>query len=280
MTEANAKDYWESLHRKRYGLQSVGYVGVGTPFNAWMYRLRRQLFLQAVPPFIPARDNLEILDVGSGTGFYLDRWRELGFRSVHASDVSEVAVQRLRERYPTCEVAQLDIGDESAATLGRRFDVVSTMDVLFHITSDRRYERAFANLASLVKPNGLLVFSENFVHQRNPREAQQVNRSLAEIEFLLRKVGFEPLARRPMFVLMNHRWTPPAGAQALLEGAGADNGGLEPARRVLVAVLLSARAGAGRSPEGGTVHRADALQGLARPLAAAVSAPSRRFATR
>lgn len=204
MTEANAKDYWESLHRKSYGLQSVGYVGVGTPFNAWMYRLRRRVFRQAVPPFIPARDNLEILDVGSGTGFYLDRWRELGFRSVHASDVSEVAVQRLRERYPTCEVVQLDIGDESAATLGRRFDVVSIMDVLFHITSDRRYERAFANLASLVKPNGLLVFSENFVHQRNPREAQQVNRSLAEIEFLLRKVGFEPLARRPMFVLMNY----------------------------------------------------------------------------
>jgi hypothetical protein len=77
------------------------------------------------------------------------------------------------------------------------------MDVLFHITSDRRYERAFANLASLVKPNGLLVFSENFVHQRNPREAQQVNRSLVEIESLLRKAGFETLARRPMFVLMN-----------------------------------------------------------------------------
>jgi SAM-dependent methyltransferase len=204
MTEANAKDYWESLHRKSYGLQSVGYLEVGTPFNEWMYRLRRRVFRQTVPPFIPARDNLEILDVGSGTGFYLDRWRELGFRSVHASDVSEVAVQRLRERYPTCEVVQLDIGDESAATLGRRFDVVSIMDVLFHITSDRRYERAFTNLASLVKPNGLLVFSENFVHQRNPREAQQVNRSLAEIEFLLRKVGFEPLARRPMFVLMNY----------------------------------------------------------------------------
>lgn len=58
--------------------------------------------------------------------------------------------------------------------------------------------------ASLVKPDGLLVFSENLVHQRNPREAQQVNRSLAEIEFLLRKVGFEPLARRPTFVLMNY----------------------------------------------------------------------------
>jgi SAM-dependent methyltransferase len=115
MTEASAKDYWESLHRRSYGLQSVGYVGVGTPFNAWMYRLRRRVFRQAVHQFLRPRDDLEILDVGSGTGFYLDRWHELGFRNVHASDVSEVAVERLRERYPSCEVAQLDIGTSRPA---------------------------------------------------------------------------------------------------------------------------------------------------------------------
>jgi endonuclease/exonuclease/phosphatase (EEP) superfamily protein YafD len=39
---------------------------------------------------------------------------ELGFRNVHASDVSELAVERLWECYPSCEVTQLDIGDESA----------------------------------------------------------------------------------------------------------------------------------------------------------------------
>jgi hypothetical protein len=65
---------------------------------------------RAVPPFLPARDNLEILDFGSGTGFYLGRWHELGFRNVHASDVSELAVERLRERYPSCEVTQLNLG--------------------------------------------------------------------------------------------------------------------------------------------------------------------------
>jgi hypothetical protein len=43
-----------------------------------------------------------------------------------------------------------------------------------------------------VKPDGLLVFSEHFVHHAI-RGGQQVNRSLAEIESLLRKVGFEPL---------------------------------------------------------------------------------------
>jgi hypothetical protein len=34
MTETSAKDYRESLHRRSYGLTSVGYIGVGRPFNA------------------------------------------------------------------------------------------------------------------------------------------------------------------------------------------------------------------------------------------------------
>jgi SAM-dependent methyltransferase len=204
MTEINARDYWESLHRKDYGLASVGYIGVGKPFNAWMYRVRRRVFRDTIQPVIPVRDDLEILDVGSGTGFYLDRWRELGFRNISGSDVSEMAVQRLQERHPSLDIAQFDIGEESAVLLQHQFDVVSIVDVLFHITSDRKYKQAFENLGKLVKPGGFLVFSENFVHQPGPRDTQQVNRSIADIETLLRNVGFDPLARRPMFVLMNY----------------------------------------------------------------------------
>jgi SAM-dependent methyltransferase len=202
MTETNAKDYWESLHRERYGLTSVGYIGVGRPFNAWMYRVRRRVFRDTVRPFITEQDP-EILDIGSGTGFYLDRWRELGFRRISGADVSEMAVKRLRERYPSLEIAQLDIGGAFVGP-SRQFDVVSIIDVLFHITSDRSYERALVNLAELVRPGGILVLSENFLHQAGPKEAQQVNRSLADITARLGNVGFEPLTRRPMFVLMNY----------------------------------------------------------------------------
>ncbi len=208
MTEIDAKEYWDSLHRRTYGLTSVGYIGVGQAFNAWMYRVRRRVFRETmqsfIPTGIPAADDLEILDIGSGTGFYLDRWRELGFRNTAGSDASEMAVECLRKRYPYLEIVQLDIGEEPAGPIQRQFDIVSIMDVLFHITSDHRYERAFENLAKLVKPGGLLVFSENFVHNASSRDAHQVNRRIDDIEALLRRVGFESLARRPMFVLMNY----------------------------------------------------------------------------
>ena len=152
----DARGYWERRLTETYAVDGVGWAGLGPALNDWMYRVRRRVFVRALRPHLSRPETARVLDIGTGTGFYVDRWHELGFRNVHASDVSEVAVERLRERYPSCEVAQLDIGDQSAGTLQRRFDVVSIIDVLFHITSDRRYERAFANLARLVKPNGLL----------------------------------------------------------------------------------------------------------------------------
>jgi hypothetical protein len=126
-----------------------------------------------VHQFLPPRADLEILDSGSGTGFYLDRWQELGFPNVHASDVSEVAVQRLRERYPSCEVTQLDIaGLREPCQPGEAGRAVGLLRELRAAPQSEK--------------------------------AQQVNRSPAEIEFLLRTVRFEPLRRRPMFVLMNY----------------------------------------------------------------------------
>ncbi len=204
MTELDAKDYWESLHRKDYGLSSVGYTGVGTPFNAWMYRVRRAVFRRTVRPFIQERGDAEVLDVGSGTGFYLDRWRELGLERITGSDTSAVAVEHLQRRYPSAEVVQLDIGAEPAGLAGRQFDIVSVVDVLFHITDDLAYRRAFENLSVLVRPGGLLVLSENFLHGNASTGTQQVNRSVTEIGSLLGGAGFEPLLRRPMFFLMNY----------------------------------------------------------------------------
>jgi hypothetical protein len=77
------------------------------------------------------------------------------------------------------------------------------MDMLFHITDDGAYERAFANLAAMLRPAGLLVFTENFVHGPARGGPHQVSRPLEEIERIARRSGLEPLWRRPVFVLMN-----------------------------------------------------------------------------
>ena len=113
---------------------------------------------------------------------------------------------------------------DARALEGGGFDAISAMDVLFHLTDDDAYERAIRNLARMLTPGGLLVFTENFV--RGPRRSgpHQVSRSLGEIERVVREAGLVPLWRRPAFVLMNGPID--SNSRALAVSWRALNGGL------------------------------------------------------
>jgi SAM-dependent methyltransferase len=197
------REAWARRHRELPPLEAIGHSGVGEPFNALAYRLRRAVFLSTLRPVVAGRRLGTVLDVGSGTGFYLDLWRELGAERVVASDFVPRVVEALRGR-PGVEALEFDIGGPPHALPERRFDAVSAMAVLFHVLDDRSYHQAFRNLGSLVAPGGLLVFSENFL--RNAERTtlpRQVDRSERLIEALLRENGFEPLVRQRMFVLLD-----------------------------------------------------------------------------
>jgi SAM-dependent methyltransferase len=198
---ATREAYWEGRLGERFSLEGVGFMGLGSAYNAQMYEVRRALFLRRVQPLVRSWANRDILDVGSGTGFYVGVWKQLGVRSVTGSDITETAVRRLAQRFPRDEFLRCDIGGD--VDFGSRtFDAISACDVLFHIVDDYRYRRAFANLRSLLRPGGWLIFTENFLHGPRIRSPTQVSRSLAEIENIVRSAGLEPLERRPAFVLM------------------------------------------------------------------------------
>jgi SAM-dependent methyltransferase len=195
--------YWESRLAERFSLEGVGYVGLGGPFNVWMYRVRRAVVRRRARRLLAGRAGPRVLDVGSGTGFYLDLWRELGATSVTGSDITETAVERLRARSPGSEVVRFDVGGEDVPLPPAGFDVVSAFDVLFHIVDDRAYARALRNIHQLLTPGGLLLFTDNFVHGRPARTATQASRTLEDVEAAVAEAGLEILERRPVMVLMN-----------------------------------------------------------------------------
>jgi SAM-dependent methyltransferase len=195
------KAYWEGRLSDRFNLRSVGHRKLGYSFNRWAYRVRGRVFKRSVRPLLgPAP---AVLDVGSGTGFYLDAWREVGARSVTGSDLTEVAVKRLGRRYPSLDLAQLDIGSPAASHGLGTFDAISAMDVLFHLIDDDAYRRAFTNLAAMLRPGGLLVFSEDFVRGGRRAVPHRVSRPIGDVESAVRDAGLEPVLRTPVFFLMN-----------------------------------------------------------------------------
>jgi SAM-dependent methyltransferase len=193
--------FWEE-RLQHFDLSAVGYAGLGLRYNRWLYRVRSFVFRRTLRRAGLNVDSAQVLDVGSGTGFYINEWLRAGAKDVIGSDLTRVATGRLRETFPQLEFVQLDISAEPAFPAAS-FDVISAFDVLFHVVDDHRYRAAIANIATLLREGGYFVFSENFVRGQPAKHVHMVSRSRAEIEGLLAEFGFDVVIRRPMFILMN-----------------------------------------------------------------------------
>ena len=212
--------YWESRLGGEFSLAGAGYLRLGRRFNQWMYRVRGEVFDRVVEELESGQRSTvngqredptrpwagrEVVDVGSGTGFYVDRWLRLG-AGVTGLDITDVAVARLTQAFPGARFLRADIGGslDGVPLEPGAFDAVSAFDVLFHVVDDAQYARAFENIAALLRPGGWFLWSDNFLRHGEIRVRHQASRPLAESVRLAEAAGFEIVDRRPMFVLMNY----------------------------------------------------------------------------
>jgi SAM-dependent methyltransferase len=203
-SEFDAKKYWEGRLTDLYDLHGVGFIGISRSYNAWLYRIRRFVFLRTLRRTALDTGNARVLDVGSGTGFYVQLWRDAGAVSIEGVDITEVAVGMLSKRFPDVPFRRLDISSRDAAEqLRGGFDAVSAMDVLFHVVDNTGFERAINNISGLLRPGGLLILSDNFLRGAEKRRRHIVHRRLADVAEVLERSGFEIIDRRPTFYIMN-----------------------------------------------------------------------------
>lgn len=203
MTDFDAQAYWEERHSKNLGPETVGYAGLGVPYNEWMYKIRRAVTTEKIRAAGINVAKSSILDIGSGTGFYLELWNELGAGKVMGSDISKFAVEALNKKFPQSEICLLNISEEIPEKLRGRFQIVSVFDVFYHIVDDELYARAFNNIRALLVDRGYFIFTENCMKSQSEVGRHQSSRTEVEIRAHLNRNGFEVLLRAPVFYLMN-----------------------------------------------------------------------------
>src|SRR5947208_11804347 len=167
--------FWER-RLQRFDLAAVGYTGLGLRYNEWLYRVRAFVFRRLLRSSGLDLGSARVLDVGSGTGFYVAEWLRAGAARVVGSDLTDVSTERLAKVFPKAEIVQFDISGEPVFP-PNSFDAISAFDVLFHIVDDDGYRAALMTISSLLRDGGHLFLSENFLHSPERRGEHQVSRT-------------------------------------------------------------------------------------------------------
>ena len=168
-------------------LRSGGHAAYDAGSNEILYAIRLGRLIDIIGDLTHAGAPLWILDAGCGKGWFARAMGRFGHR-VDGVDISTHAVDlctRLggsNERY---EIASLERWRPPYL-----YDVVYSIDVLFHIMDDELWERTVLNLSSIVRWAGMLVLSEHDSDEDRTWSDYQRTRALSRYQELLEPRGW------------------------------------------------------------------------------------------
>ena len=199
----NPEIYWEDLLSRDFSLTGVGYQGLGSNYNGWLYRARKRIlewFLKRVPLNI---NEISILDLGCGTGFYIEFWKKKGAKNLTGLDLTQKSVSELSRRFADYSFYKGDIGDRDL-NLNKKFDMITAFDILFHIVDEERFSQAIHNVGNMAREGAIILISDNFLrYDREKVFFGQNNRSYDRYRIELDKNNIEIVRLKPIFYLMN-----------------------------------------------------------------------------
>lgn len=123
----------------------------------------RRYFWHYLQPLLDLREK-SILDIGSGTGWFLGLAKELGASVAVGVEPSIKNVEVARKNHPETETV---LGTFEDFPTNRTFDIIVSIMSLVHISD---LDAAMAKIAQLLNPNGMFVaVVYDFEYAKTPR---------------------------------------------------------------------------------------------------------------
>lgn len=203
----NPKEYWSKHLEKNFSLSGVGFTQFGKDYNIWKYRMRKKVLERVISEFKINVPNAKILDLGCGSGFYVDIWYRKGVKSLVGIDITAISIRELSTKYPNFDFYEADITSPSLIdTLPldrRKFDVITIFDVLFRIVDDSKFEQAIKNINMLCSEDGLIFITDIFPYKRPYVIFYQKSRTLKNYVRVLSRNNIKIVDRIPVHYLLN-----------------------------------------------------------------------------
>ncbi len=155
-----AEEYWEGRLKANFSLSATGHSGFSLRYNRYMYKLKAKKLAQAL-----ARHNINVkgarvLDIGCGTGFFVEYYLNKGARAVVGIDITDVSVNLLSEKFSGQRFYRLDIS-KGRCSGADKFDIINVFDVLYHIVDDGDFKSAIKNMAISARPGTWMFITDS-----------------------------------------------------------------------------------------------------------------------
>jgi SAM-dependent methyltransferase len=203
MDKYRPEKYWENRLNKDFSLGGVGSCGLGKEYNKWLYKARIRTLSELLKKYQINPYKKRILDIGAGTGFYINHWKKLGADFVVGLDITEKSVSTLEKKFPQYKFLKADVSSDELNIEGK-FDIITAFDVLFHIVEEKKFEQTIRNIKKMAHENTKILISDIFLKEYCSPHFHENDRTLNRYKEVLEKEGFKCVTIIPIFYLMNN----------------------------------------------------------------------------
>ncbi len=155
------KQYWKNRHAQQHNLRASGQKSVSLKSNEYIYTILADQYLKLLNS-LDLSDVKSVLDGGFGDGYFLKFYQQhFPELKIFGVDISKDAKLKI-DFIPKSRLYTSDLAEFS---MDRKFDIVHSFDVLYHILNTEDYVSSLSNLASLSKK--YVILHERFL-KRTP----------------------------------------------------------------------------------------------------------------
>ena len=216
----DAGAYWRSRVVSGSDLAVVGHRSMGQAYNGQIYERRLEVLNTLVARYAnKPLDELRVLDIGCGSGFYTGYWAEHGVRNYVGLDISQATIEHLSAQYADYQFVCADVTDADNDALSHlgQFDIVTIFDVFYHIVDDARFANAVANIGRLTNASGAVLVMDQLCGERYQLSQHVVYRARQAYLDLFSAADLELAESELLF----HYLVPPLSGKRVLDLAAA-----------------------------------------------------------
>jgi SAM-dependent methyltransferase len=205
--ELNTSKYWEERLESHLDLRGTGHRAFNLTYNRWLYQAQQDCLDGLIRQHDLRITRKQVLDIGSGTGFYISYFLQRGASPVFGVDVAETSIGHLQQTYPEGRFFACDISSPTLPFQGP-FDLISAISVLYHIVDDVRFGQALDNMCALLGVGGYLLISDTFRDTLLPQARHARFRDLKDYEQAFRRGGVRVIQLVPIYFALNRTFVP------------------------------------------------------------------------